>query len=210
MTVAAVALPRRSNGRAATRATTASLARASGVSPRPMLTHSGHGRHGRVRVPNTPNSDIRQAAPRPRRGPGSGIYTRAVNRPGTKPRSTAMTVQRLAAELVDPTWRDPDRPLVQFVMDWRRYPEQRDTVLATFPPAGTSELVAAKMAAVVHALCDRDEVAVPDWVYRCRAEPEIALFGAYLDTPYGQRIRRRSPRVCASHGVWFSVDLLDA
>ena len=121
-----------------------------------------------------------------------------------------MTVQRLAAELVDPTWRDADRPLVQFVMDWRRYPEQRDAVVATVPPPGTSELVQAKIAAVVHALCDRDHVTVPDWVHRCRAEPEVALFGAYLHTPYGQRIRRCSPRVCAAHGVWFSADLLDA
>ncbi len=121
-----------------------------------------------------------------------------------------MTVQRLAAELVDPSWRDADRPLVQFVMDWRRYPEQRDAVLATVPPPATSELVQAKMAAVVHALCDRDHVTVPDWVHRCRTEPEIALFGAYLHTPYGQRIRGRSPRVCAVHGVWFSADLLDA
>ena len=120
-----------------------------------------------------------------------------------------MTVERLAAELVDPAW-PVDRALVQFVMDWRRYPEQREAVVASPLPAGTDEVVAAKMAAVVHALCDRDGVTVPAWVSGCRVAVEIALFGAFVDTPFGRRIRRSAPRVCADHGVWFSADLLDA
>lgn len=121
-----------------------------------------------------------------------------------------MTVRRLAGELVDPAWRDADRPLVQFVMDWRRYPEQRDAVLAGPPPAGTSEIVLAKIAAVVHALCDRDGVAVPPWVHRCRLEPAVALFGVRLNSGFGDVVRARSPQVCAAHGVFFGADLLDA
>lgn len=120
-----------------------------------------------------------------------------------------MTVARLATELVDPAW-PIDRALVQFVMDWRRFPEQRETVVATALPAGTDEVVAAKMAAVVHALCDRDGVAVPAWVHGCRLDVEIALFGAFVDTAFGHRIRRSAPPMCANHGVWFSADLLDA
>ena len=121
-----------------------------------------------------------------------------------------MTVRRLAGELVDPTWRDADRPLVQFVMDWRRYPEQRDAVLAGPPSPGTSELVAAKIAAVVHALCERDGVAVPRWVHRCRLDPAVALFGVPLNSGFGDVVRARSPRVCVTHGVFFGTDLLDA
>jgi len=127
----------------------------------------------------------------------------------TEPRSIAMTVTRLAAELVDPAW-SIDRPLVQFVMDWRRYPGQRDAVLAAPPPPGTSDLVAAKMAAVVHALCDRDDISVPEWVHQCRIEPETALFGVPLYSGFGEVVRRRSPRVCRAHGVFFGADLLDA
>ena len=137
-------------------------------------------------------------------------YTGAVNQPETKPRSTAMTVKRLASELVDPTWSDADRPMVQFVMDWRRYPEQRDAVLATPPPAGASEMVVAKIAAVVHALCDRDNMRVPEWVHGCRVEPDTALFGVPLNSRFGDVVRRRAPLVCAAHGVWFGADLLDA
>lgn len=120
-----------------------------------------------------------------------------------------MTVRRLAAELVDPAW-PIDRPLVQFVMDWRRYPEQRDAVLALPPPEATSEVVAAKMATVVHALCDRDAVAAPEWVHRCRLDPGIALFGVRLDSGFGDVVRKRSPDVCAAHGVFFGADLLEA
>ena len=44
-----------------------------------------------------------------------------------------MTVPVLAAEMVDPTWRDADGPLIQFSMDSRRFPDQRHVVLAEAP-----------------------------------------------------------------------------
>lgn len=138
-------------------------------------------------------------------GPRLGFVSRRV----VRSRGTAMTVRRLAAELVDPAW-PVDRPLVQFVLDWRRYPEQRDAVLASPPPAGTSEVVAAKMAAVVHALCVRDAIETPQWVHRCRLDPGIALFGVRLDSGFGNVVRERSPAVCAAHGVFFGADLLEA
>ena len=124
--------------------------------------------------------------------------------------TTAMTVPRLAAEMLDPSWRHSDRPLVQFVMDWRRFPEQRPQVLAVEPPAGTDEVTAAKMATVVHALCERDGLPVPEWVHRHRLVAGVGLFGVPLDSPFGTTIRRRAPRVCAEHGVWFGADMLDA
>lgn len=46
----------------------------------------------------------------------------------------ALTVPALAVEMLDPSWRHADRPLVQFVMDWRRFPDQRSRVLAEEPP----------------------------------------------------------------------------
>jgi len=51
-----------------------------------------------------------------------------------------MTVERLAAELVDAAW-SIDRALVQFVMDWRRYPEQREAVQASLEDVQTHQLV---------------------------------------------------------------------
>ena len=124
--------------------------------------------------------------------------------------SDAMTVMELAAEMVDPIWRDADRPLIQFIMNWRQRPEQRLAVLAGPPPENIDEVVAAKIAAVVHALCDRDGLEVPSWVHRCRLDVGIGLFGVPLDTPYGEGVCRRAPRTCAQHGVWFGTDMLNA
>lgn len=112
--------------------------------------------------------------------------------------------------MLDPSWRHSDRPLVQFVMDWRRFPDQRDMVLAEAPPSDTDAVVAAKIAAVLHALCERDGLTAPRWVHRHRLDPGIALFGAHLHTPYGQRLRRGAPSACAEHGVWFDAELLNA
>lgn len=122
----------------------------------------------------------------------------------------ALTVPALAAEMLDPSWRHADRPLVQFVMDWRRFPDQRPIMLAEDPPAGIDRVIAAKMAAVLHALCERDGLTAPGWVHRHRLDPGIGLFGVPLDSPFGDTIRRRAPRVCAAHGVWFGADMLDA
>lgn len=137
-------------------------------------------------------------------------YTATMTREHSNLRSTAMTVRRLAAELVDPTWSDADRPLVQFVMDWRRAPDQRPAVLAAELPTGTSPLVQAKIAAVVHALCDRDGIQPPEWIHDVRADPPIALFGIRLNSDFGNIIRDRSPQTSALHGVFFGADLLDA
>ena len=64
----------------------------------------------------------------------SSPYTPAVPEAAATWRyTTAMTVPVLAAEMVDPTWRDADGPLIQFSMDSRRFPDQRHVVLAEAP-----------------------------------------------------------------------------
>ena len=122
----------------------------------------------------------------------------------------ALTVPALAAEMLDPSWRHADRALIQFIMDWRRFPDQRQRVLEEAPPAGIDAVIAAKMATVVHALCERDGLAPPTWIHQHRLDPGIGLFGVHLHTPYGRRLRRMAPRACAEHGVWFGADMLDA
>ena len=63
---------------------------------------------------------------------------------------------------------------------------------------------------VLHALCERDGLTAPEWVHRHRLDPGIVLFGVPLDSPFGDTIRRRAPRVCTEHGIWFGADMLDA
>ena len=47
-------------------------------------------------------------------------------------------------------------PLIQLIKDWNNQPESRELMLAGGLPEGTAAVTAAKIAAVVHALCERD------------------------------------------------------
>ena len=70
----------------------------------------------------------------------------------------------------------------------------------------------AKIAAVVHALCDRDNVAIPWWVFRHQAKRDVMLSSIMerqesediFDNPYVEILRSEAPAVCYYHRVWFS------
>ncbi|WP_419840302.1 hypothetical protein [Candidatus Poriferisodalis sp.] len=69
----------------------------------------------------------------------------------------------------------------------------------------------ARIAAVVRALCDRDEVPVPTWVGAHRASRAVCLNDRKLtDSRWDAHIREIAPAACAVHNVWFApVDLDD-
>ena len=97
-------------------------------------------------------------------------------------------------------------PVVQLIKDWNNQPESRVQMLSGGLPEGTDAIVAAKIAAVVHALCQRDGHPPPTWVFSARSPIEVALVpDVDLASPYGQRLRDNAPGVCAYHRVYFSV-----
>ncbi len=97
-------------------------------------------------------------------------------------------------------------PVVQFIKDWNNQPESRALMLSDGLPEGTDATVAAKTAAVVHALCQRDGHALPTWVLSARSPVEVALVpDVDLASPYGRRLRDNAPGICAYHRVYFSV-----
>ena len=97
-------------------------------------------------------------------------------------------------------------PVVQLIKDWNNQPESRAQMLSGGLPEGTDATVAAKIAAVVHALCQRDSHPLPAWVLSARSPVEVALVPAVdLESPYGQRLRDDAPGVCRYHRVYFSV-----
>lgn len=100
-------------------------------------------------------------------------------------------------------------PLEQLIKDWNNQPESRTLMLAGALPEGTDTTTAAKIAAVVHALCQRDGHPLPEWVPSARSPVDVALVSDVdLASPYGQRLRAEAPGVCAYHRVYFSaVDL---
>ena len=97
-------------------------------------------------------------------------------------------------------------PVIQLIKDWNNQPESRDLMLAGGLPEGTDTTAAAKIAAVIHALCQRDRHPLPAWVLSARSPAAVALVPAVdLESPYGQRLRDDAPGVCHYHRVYFSV-----
>ncbi len=97
-------------------------------------------------------------------------------------------------------------PLAQLVKDWNNQPESRVQMLAGGLPGDTDATTAAKVAVVVHALCQRDSHPIPSWVLSARSPTEVALVpDVDLESPYGRRLRDNAPGVCRYHRVYFSV-----
>ena len=61
-----------------------------------------------------------------------------------------------------------------------------------------------RIAAVAHALCDRDEVKVPNWVWRHRSRRHIMMGGQRAtNTPWTRLVQAEAPTACSYHRVWF-------
>ena len=103
------------------------------------------------------------------------------------------------------------RPVVQFIMDWNCQPELQGEMLCE-GAAPSSEVAAdlALIASVVHGLCDRDGIAVPDWVREHRLTTPITMSGQPAESEWGQWVVSQAPAACAEHGVYFEADLLSA
>ncbi len=121
-----------------------------------------------------------------------------------------VVVSELPAAMAIPGGRNAGFwPLIQFIKDWNNQPESRALMLAGGLPEDTEATTAAKIAAVVHALCQRDGHRVPEWVHSKRSNVDVPLIPHVdLKSPHGQRLRQNAPGVCHYHRVYFApVDL---
>lgn len=118
-----------------------------------------------------------------------------------------MVVGELPAEMATPGRGSGYLPVMQFIKDWNNQPESRARMLAGGLPADTD--TAARVAAVVHALCERDDHPLPGWTATAVASQDVALVGAVdLTTPYGRDVRASAPEACRYHHVYFSTKTL--
>lgn len=100
-------------------------------------------------------------------------------------------------------------PVIQLIMDWNNEPGLRSSMIDEGPAADTDPVTAAKIAVVVHALCDRDDHPIPEWVMRARSPFETTLVpGINLQSWFGRRMRASAPEACHYHRVYFSVENL--
>ena len=71
-------------------------------------------------------------------------------------------------------------------------------------PQGDNSDDICRIAAVVHALCDRDDVAVPEWVWCHRSEADIAWGRRCVMNGFiWEQTVADAPDACAYHRVWF-------
>ena len=101
------------------------------------------------------------------------------------------------------------KPLVQFIMDWNHFPQDREEMLSGELPPDCPTDHAAAIASVVHALCDRDGYELPQCLKGLQADSNITLSLRPVVTPFTRKVRSLAPEVCHEHKVFYEADLLD-
>ena len=102
-------------------------------------------------------------------------------------------------------------PLLQFVADWNRSPAKANMIEMVPSYEGADPYLLPSIASVVHALVNRDNLPVPDWVWKHKLGEPWVLFcepgetGSY----FWQRGMENAPSTCAHHRVYFHHRLLD-
>jgi len=99
-------------------------------------------------------------------------------------------------------------PLTFFVREWDAWPTERIAMIAD-APAGDDASDLCRIAAVVHALCDRDGIPVPWWVFGHRSEVDIA-WGRHcvMEGFIWEQTVADAPAVCSYHRVWFDREFV--
>ncbi len=90
------------------------------------------------------------------------------------------------------------------IKEWHWWPDEREAMVAD-RPVGTNHEVLCRVAALVHGLCDKDEVAVPGWVFDYTSTEPLTL-AAMLpnEGPLWERMLAEACDACRYHNVWFS------
>ena len=91
-------------------------------------------------------------------------------------------------------------PISQFVNDWAYWADNREAMCVR-EPSGPNRLHLVWVAATVHALCDRDGVPVPAWVWKHRWHEDVLIYGF---RPVKDRDRTEAVPACSYHRVWFN------
>ena len=101
-------------------------------------------------------------------------------------------------------------PLTSLVKDWEDFPAEREAMIAD-PPTGDDTDDLCRIAAVVHALCDRDGTAIPDWVWEHRSETPIAWGKSVPMTGFiWEQTIANAPPACEYHNVWFDYQFISS
>ena len=123
----------------------------------------------------------------------------------------------MPALMAEDDQRDRLVALRVLVKDWAQNPHAREQMIAEPPrrhrwhhrfTARRHDL--ARIAAIVHALCDRDDVEVPAWVHKHRSPKPISITDSIsMSGAYGQLLRAEAPQACHRHNVFFDRSTIE-
>ena len=129
----------------------------------------------------------------------------------------ALCASELPAHLAAGDRRGGVVALRELVKRWACFPQQRPMMIGQAPrryrwydrfTSRRHDLV--RISAVVHALCDRDGVAVPGWVYKHRSRRPIGVVASFdPTTEWGRVVLADAPSACAYHDVWFDQAMIE-
>lgn len=140
--------------------------------------------------------------------PGYDQLVKRLGRPPLRPRPYLL-VAELPQLMREPAGRrGQHRDLIQFANDWAVQPADRRKMMAG-PPPPAEAAIANSIATVVHALCDLDEIAPPEWVFGYRSPTNELVWG--MQAPWfslDRNVIDHSPPACAYHRIYFTYDLI--
>ena len=140
--------------------------------------------------------------------PASEATTRREPSFRARRRSAAELPPHMVGETLLEAYRTP---LLQFIADWNRSSEKADMIEKAPSYEGPDPYLLPSIAAVVHALADRHNMAVPDWVREHNLSQDWVLFydPGELGSLLWNRDMENAPPTCAHHRVYFHHRLLD-
>lgn len=102
-------------------------------------------------------------------------------------------------------------PLLQFVADWNRSADKVSMIEEIPSYGGSDRYLLPSISAVVHALVDRANLRVPEWVWEHSLSEDWVLFcepGEH-ESFFWKRAMAQAPPTCVHHRVYFHPRLLD-
>ena len=104
----------------------------------------------------------------------------------------------------------PHVPLTLLVKEWDYFPDDRAAMVDEEPPGPDADDIC-RIAAVVHALCSRDGIPIPDWVWKHRSEVPIAWDRTCVMRGFiWDRTVENAPPACEYHNVWFDYQFISS
>lgn len=102
----------------------------------------------------------------------------------------------------------PHVPLTLLVKEWDYFPEDRAFMIED-EPVGPDADDLCRIAAVIHALCERDGAPIPDWVWEHRSEVPLAWDrSCVMEGFIWERTVEHAPPACEYHNVWFDYQFI--